>query len=97
MSKQSWKTQERPTIGLCDCDNPAPLPKQRHGRGAGDARCSRCRELERNPVMDERCGYSQIWDIPRSTLIQIRRACDAWLRSRGLSTETGHSYVADLS
>ena len=32
-------------------------------------------------------------DIPRSSLIQIRRACDAFLRRRGVDHITGHSYV----
>lgn len=85
--KQSWKSQPAPETALCDCLNPAPA--------SAVPRCARCREMERNPVMQERCGFSRIWDIPRSTLIEVRRACDAWLRSRGLNTETGHSYLSE--
>ncbi len=91
--KQSWTVTEAPEIGWCDCDNRAPMPKRRNGGHGSYPVCDRCRELERNPVMDERVGFTEIWDIPRGDLERIRRACDVWLRARGLREQTGHSYI----
>ena len=75
--------------GFCWCGRPSVRKGTRHDQ------CERCRSLESRGDLPHRCGFSSdsVQDIPRSSLIQIRRACDAFLRRRGVDHITGHSYV----
>jgi len=88
---------KRKKIIECECGQPAAdqvAARRNHGFATG---CARCRKLEAEGTKDaaphsagvnmKRAG---VWDIPRAALIEIRRACDAWLIGRGINPETSH-------
>lgn len=92
-------TKKRPyTAAWCECGAPALNP---YGAGRMNGPlangCERC--LRAETIGDgwlKPCGvpveqFSR--DFPRSTIVQIDRACTRWLHRRGLSAAVGHTYI----
>lgn len=77
----------------CDCGRPSAVPPGQRPSTELANGCARCLRAEQTRKR-RRAGRRH---AARYEYMDIRLACDKWLRSKGLPTETSHAFLSEAS
>ena len=99
--KAGKKKYARRVPSLCYCGRPAVAAgkKLTGGGSVSQTGCERCLSIEADfyGVENKRAGVKPPASRRRGqSYLDVARACDRWLRGRGLSSAVGHTYIDRL-